>query len=343
MRLFILGAGASMHAGYPLLRELGPRLLDRIEQRDRVNLPVLSGVHGRELRRLCPSFDDLELVMTNLRDGTTTGPLAKVSSDFRRVTFEGLVLEIYEYFDAICGGTKAELYEKFAADVVRPGDVIITFNYDVSLERELRRVGKWQVSDGYGFKVEISGLDHSLVTVLKLHGSTSWIDIVNGGHSSYFSVPPLVLGARPWISPKGMASLGYPDGMKDPEYRGGGSTSYRSFIPPIHKKFQWPLGVQMADEAREFWNAHWENASNALSEASEVTIIGYSLPATDERARRDILDGTNKAAPVNVCCGPDTERLRRELAGAGLNVASDGPNTFAAWLDTKVGPDRNPR
>jgi len=38
---------------------------------------------------------------------------------------------------------RAPAYEQFAERIVQPGDVVITFNYDDSLERELKRVGKW--------------------------------------------------------------------------------------------------------------------------------------------------------------------------------------------------------
>ena len=32
MRTFVLGAGASLHVGYPLVKELGPKLVDFISQ-----------------------------------------------------------------------------------------------------------------------------------------------------------------------------------------------------------------------------------------------------------------------------------------------------------------------
>ena len=73
-------------------------------------------------------------------------------------------------------------YAIFAKDFVQPGDTIITFNYDDSLERELARAGKWDVSAGYGF--EIGGLrGESAVRVLKLHGSINWLVSIFGGQS----------------------------------------------------------------------------------------------------------------------------------------------------------------
>ncbi len=43
-------------------------------------------------------------------------------------------------------------YARFSDTIVRTGDVILTFNYDDSLERELRRASKWDVAQGYGFQ-----------------------------------------------------------------------------------------------------------------------------------------------------------------------------------------------
>jgi hypothetical protein len=49
---------------------------------------------------------------------------------------------------------RSSAYHDFATNIVVPGDCIVTFNYDVSLERELRLAGRFQVGDGYGFPIE---------------------------------------------------------------------------------------------------------------------------------------------------------------------------------------------
>jgi hypothetical protein len=64
----------------------------------------------------------------------------------------------------------APSYARFADTIVKAGDVVLTFNYDDSRERELKRSCMWDVSRGYGFPL---GTDErsSEVLVLKLHGS----------------------------------------------------------------------------------------------------------------------------------------------------------------------------
>ena len=69
----------------------------------------------------------------------------------------------------------APLYADFADRIVRAGDVVITFNYDDALDRELKRTGKWDVfSQGYGFPFG-NGKQKWGVPLLKLHGSMNWV------------------------------------------------------------------------------------------------------------------------------------------------------------------------
>src|SRR4029077_8989411 len=68
----------------------------------------------------------------------------------------------------------APAYAEFSSQLIDAGDVVITFNYDDSLERELKRVGKWDLSTGYGFPLGATG-QQSPVLVLKLHGSINWL------------------------------------------------------------------------------------------------------------------------------------------------------------------------
>jgi len=74
-------------------------------------------------------------------------------------------------------------YDQFAKNIVQRGDVIIAFNYDDSLERELKRADKGDVSQGYGF--QIGDIEKaSPRRVLKLHSSINWlVSIFNGATS----------------------------------------------------------------------------------------------------------------------------------------------------------------
>jgi hypothetical protein len=105
---------------------------------------------------------------------------------------------IRAYFDSL-RHKEAAHYQKFAGNIAHCGDVVLTFNYDVLLERELRQARKWEIGDGYGFEV-CTGLPASPVMLLKLHGSTTWSGLMFEGKSVMHGQGPLQsLGKRPVI------------------------------------------------------------------------------------------------------------------------------------------------
>ena len=117
----------------------------------------------------------------------------------------------------------ASAYAEFASKVIQPGDVVITFNYDDSLERELSRAGVWDVSRGYGFPLGAEDT-HSKTLLLKLHGSMNWlISVFGGARAGAFQVggwPPSAFGDAPVIHPADLHHLGYAD-FKGRVFTGG--------------------------------------------------------------------------------------------------------------------------
>ena len=62
---------------------------------------------------------------------------------------------IRNYFDSI-RSNPAELYDELAC-ILRPGDSIVTFNYDLGVERALHRSSLWDIETGYGFVIGNKG------------------------------------------------------------------------------------------------------------------------------------------------------------------------------------------
>ena len=85
---------------------------------------------------------------------------------------------IRDHFDAIRSGP-AVLYDSLACHI-QPSDIVITFNYDLAVERALRSAGLWDIKTGYGFPIEL-GDTLSPVEVLKLHGSTNGVPCCSAG------------------------------------------------------------------------------------------------------------------------------------------------------------------
>jgi hypothetical protein len=328
VRIFVLGAGASFHAGYPLARNLGAALVEWAAKNPRPDR--FYWIDADELHWLFHSLDDFEQVISELQSPTSGSQVDKLPKEKRGSILASIREVLCEYFD-ILRLTHAPLYWKFAEHVISQGDTIITFNYDVSLEAELRKADKWHISDGYGFSLADGITPVSPVKILKLHGSTSWIDILFDGApgGSYGAVGPAgPLGARPLILPDYFQFFGYPPELSDPQFKGGGSSRSGSMILP---------GRSKSFEARpRFWDHLWTQALYALRKASEIVVIGYSLPFADKRARDLLLRAANKNASISICCGGDNARIAKEFGNAGFASVEAHWTYFDDWITTRL-------
>jgi hypothetical protein len=222
-------------------------------------------------------------------------------------------------------------YRDFARNIVAEGDCIVTFNYDVSLERELRLAGRFEVGDGYGFPIQ--GLPGKSDTkVLKLHGSTNWLALLFGGLTSGFSTfqPGNTLGARPAIPKNELSFLGYHDAV-DPAFGKGGAALPVMIFPARSKDFYFTAST--GNEYAGFWDDLWERAAAAVQSAARVVICGYSLLPVDERARGLLLTAPKKDAEIIVASGVDTERIAIEYRDAGYAKAAPADQVlFQDWV-----------
>jgi hypothetical protein len=269
------------------------------------------------------SLDDIEELVSGVEKLSKPGPI-----------LEGLRNAISGYFDSV-RANDAALYRQLAQAVVQPADVLISFNYDVSLDRELRRAEKWNPGTGYGFDVGVKGLPPSATTLLKLHGSTNWMDLLfdglRGGQTSVGGGD--AHGPRPVLLPQEFEFLECP-GITDPRFSGGGMTRNGSMILPSRDKRFYVSTSSNPGERKDFWSLLWGQAAKALGEADEIVIVGYSLPSADGHARRLVLDERNRDAKLTICCGSDNSRLAAEFVQAGFarqRVVTDFPY-FEQWI-----------
>ena len=181
MTTYVLGAGASLHAGYPLCSALWSKMAMWVIQ---------SQTHDSEYRRAVDTIttvygpvEDVEELFTKL--DLRQGAFNALTEDQRTKLKGALQRCIREYFKVICDQhLEAPLYQAFA-NVVRQGDCIVTFNYDVALENALIAVQKFRVKNGYGANFQAAWDEpDSEVTLLKLHGSINWIALLFGGSTS---------------------------------------------------------------------------------------------------------------------------------------------------------------
>ncbi len=206
-------------------------------------------------------------------------------------------------------------YSAFAKNRVVPGDVILTFNYDLALERQLKLAGKWEVGNGYGFLIDERIAPSSKVRVLKLHGSINWhgllFDGLPPGSSGGFNYS---LGSRPVIWGPEMKFLGYPEGINDPLAKTG--AYMEAFILPTYSK-KFYFETSFGKEWVPFWDSIWNQAEDALRKADEILVLGYSLPPADERAARMILEVPRKDAKITIGCHTDSIKIAKRFEDRG--------------------------
>lgn len=143
-----------------------------------------------------------------------------------------------------------------------------------------------------------------------------------------FGQRPCLFGARDFTY------FGYSKDVRDPLCKGIATTGGEPalILPTLHKNFfhKTPLGR----EWEPFWNCIWEQARQALASAEKIVIIGYSMPAADERARELLLKYSNPDSEILVFSGSRTEDICKDFRHSGFqNVNSSGRSHFEDYLN----------
>jgi hypothetical protein len=285
-RVFVLGAGASAFAGYPLgpslwrfLRDNENLELGDKERRDSVVetlKPVLrtyspDGSDCVDLERLFTLLDLAERGTSPLQLRIPEWPRMKrqimgmIASTFlwHQYQFQAEVIEQRVAFGLDLDHMSARLTAEKWVETLQPGDTIITFNWEILHESLLWGKGKWHYADGYGFPVRDAPRDRpSPITVLKLHGSVNW------AQTSEDDFAPEIEHKRDFFR--------------------GASDDDQTYRPPREANDGRYLIVPsyLKDlSANRLLLRIWEKARHALSEAACVVVIGFSLNQADAPAR----------------------------------------------------------
>ncbi len=331
MTTYILGAGASRHVGYPLSNSMGSELLAWMRRTP--DSPLDYPGTANLLRDTFGQIDNFEELLTQVgsliqqyEHGSLEERGLRSTIAFARFT---LSQGLRDWFTEI-RRSDAVAYRDFARDVVQSGDCIIDFNYDVSLDRELKLANKWLPGDGYGFRIDCLPYD-SPVNLLKLHGSVNWLAIMAGGaRSGAFGLGSGMFGNRPTLATTELEFLGYGD-ISDPAFPRESAALPVMILPARVKQFF--FASNMGAEWAWFWDDLWEQAREALGRSERLVVCGYSLPAADERARELLLTSAPSHARIDVSAGGDSGRIVQEFRQAGYQYAMESEETlFEQWV-----------
>jgi hypothetical protein len=241
--------------------------------------------------------------------GAAQGQAKSLDTHYQREDLVSAVREFFYHVEYRRAPTGA--YRIFARRHACVGDTLITFNYDVALERALMAEEKWDIGSGYGFRL-FPDRPPSPLTVFKLHGSVNWFRF------PLQQIPP------PLVFERDLKLLGY-EGISDARIGANGcAVGNRStlVLPEPDKPFYW----------KELWVPLWESAAKRLRSARRVFIHGYSLPSGDARARRLFFDNVIRRASVYVFCKGDSKRIAGEFRNRGFSdVRHSSEVGFEDW------------
>lgn len=282
-----------------------------------------------------------ELVLTDLdnrlepflkeRPTTDEGMREKIMLVYLRVAVKTM---IPLYFNSL-RSSPAELYKAFADQVLTPADTVITFNYDLALDREMKRSGKWSIGNGYGFEIDLASFGDSPCKLFKLHGSTNWRGELFHGSEGFGQTnwDDLSLGRRPIIDSSEFQFLEYGN-ASDPWCHNGRVRIESIIMPTANKKFY--NETSLGREWEGFWDSLWLQAGEALNCSDEVYLIGYSVPEYDSRARTLLAKRIRPSAEVGVCCrsGTDSvvESLKKLCSSDSINIEAACGTAFEDWV-----------
>jgi hypothetical protein len=302
-RICILGAGFSHEAGLPLARDLWPEVLRRASripgraEKFLVDLDAYieyrKACYNETLTRDGVDFEDF-LAFLDIEHYLGLRGRHTWSDDGNegQVVVKTLIGEILTEKTPLPDKVP-ELYRRFAAGL-RPDDLVLTFNYDVLLERALDSVGKpyrmfpqrlRNVTKSVGVPDWDIAEDDPLgeeVVILKMHGSIDW-----------FERPENIVGLDPvFDNAESLGVVPLLDGSQLPDDPLRNMCRVRKieklYRPRIlFMSTPWLLNpssmkILYARKLADFWS--WLEHKGEYN--YDLAIIGFSLPHHDEYARQ---------------------------------------------------------
>jgi hypothetical protein len=313
-RVWLLGAGVSASCGIAVAKDILKEAIVKLRGEDAARYESITKL----LSYLYPRFDDELGNYPNIEDFLNLLEVAKTfnSENFidssvwptkeleraKNFTLDALTAYLWH---RVQDSHSLDVLRRFAVAHLKPGDTIITFNWDVTIERALyARPGDMNIY--YTYKRDRS--QKSNFVILKPHGSIDWFRKKD--------MPPRALSESDELDETWGV---YPrfDFAKDPKLR----KSRPLMVPPIAaKEFSVPC-LQRT----------WRSFYRAVSDATELNVLGYSLPKEDQFARL-VLRRALRSNSLKV-----DRHKKKPLAIRVVNPDENVGFTFTRLADSKRG------
>jgi hypothetical protein len=309
-KTFVLGAGFSCAAQFPLVRVLKPKVISFIEKNRN------SGCWGPDLTPGCKGsargrfYDGLaggdpngtlgfEELLMKLR-----GSDDDCSFDARKILEEGCVGLFWETQHRLLTALP-QYYDNFAAWLNstpgRPKNNVVSFNWDLVVEQAL---------EGNHFNWFYGRITNNSVAVLKPHGSMNWSNHRGNG------VVPEDTSLWSEVAPASGSTLDYPsEPLQDP------------FPQRINEGFRYAIfpGSPESDGFPNETKPIWEMVKKAIATSDTVVFIGYSLPPYDSLAAARLKEYCSEKRIEVYNPSPDDLERFRSLFGPDVTCL---PQTF---------------
>lgn len=192
-RVFILGAGVSASCGYPLLKDMLYKIIGYAKKEGKDISKIIEFI-----KYICPTFNEEDNNYPNMEEFlnlsetmyylSLSGKPPQQSNKmklrrhpaFNEEQIEDLINQILqlltEYFFSICKQPISSHMKHFIESLNDSDDAIITFNYDLSVEKVLKEYNKeWDYSLN-----ETPSYQNGSIILLKPHGSINWKKVNEG-------------------------------------------------------------------------------------------------------------------------------------------------------------------
>jgi len=253
-------------------------------------------------------------------------PFRFIGKDRLEETKRCLLTFLYIIFENLKGNNKDNEFGK----IISEKDQIITFNYDLVLEKALWQRNIWSPLNGYVGVDKFAKEDdkkkleeankYSRIKIHKMHGSICWVKSDHSEHilikldnkenwGFHFDGLEKMLEREPTGQFEGQISKGYV-GKHDPPWM------LPSFVKPFERK--------------EFYEI-WKSALKVMSKTDELIIIGYSFRPEDSNSQLLIASLPDECNLILIDRHP--EKIKERLEKKGLKIKTIH-NSLQHYLST---------